>query len=66
MVVRVHSGALNGRCWNRQDRGSGVVRCAALSPKIYRLYPDVEPAAIEDALHLERQLAQNLRAAIAA
>ena len=30
------------------------------------LYPDVEPAAIEDALDLERQLAQNLRAAIAA
>ena len=29
--------------------------------KIYRLYPDVEPAAIEDALDLERQLAQNLR-----
>src|SRR3984957_4176239 len=26
--------------------------------KIYRLYPDVEPAAIEDALDLERQLAQ--------
>jgi uncharacterized protein (DUF433 family) len=34
--------------------------------KIYRLYPDVEPAAIEDALDLERQLARNLRAAIAA
>jgi uncharacterized protein (DUF433 family) len=34
--------------------------------KIYRLYPDVEPAAIEDALDLERQLAQNLRPALAA
>lgn len=34
--------------------------------KIYRLYPDVEPAAIEDALDLERQLAENLRPAIAA
>jgi uncharacterized protein (DUF433 family) len=34
--------------------------------KIYQLYPDVEPAAIEDALDLERQLAQNLLPAIAA
>jgi uncharacterized protein (DUF433 family) len=34
--------------------------------KIYRLYPDVEPAAIEDALDLERQLAQNLHPALAA
>jgi uncharacterized protein (DUF433 family) len=34
--------------------------------KIYRLYPDVEPAAIEDALDLERQLARNLRHAVAA
>jgi len=34
--------------------------------KIYQLYPDVEPAAIEDALDLERQLAQNLRTDIAA
>lgn len=34
--------------------------------KIYRLYPDVKPAAIEDALDLERQLAQNLRPALAA
>ncbi len=34
--------------------------------KIYRLYPDIEPAAIEDALDLERQLAQNLRTAIGA
>lgn len=34
--------------------------------KIYRLYPDVEQAAIEDALDLERQLARNLRLAIAA
>jgi len=34
--------------------------------KIYRLYPDVEPAAIEDALDLERQLAHNLRPAVAA
>jgi uncharacterized protein (DUF433 family) len=34
--------------------------------KIYRLYPDVEPAAIEEALDLERQLAQNLRPVLAA
>lgn len=34
--------------------------------KIYRLYPDVEPAAIEDALDLERQLTRNLRPALAA
>lgn len=34
--------------------------------KIYRLYPDVDRAAIEDALDLERQLAQNLRPALAA
>lgn len=41
--------------------GSGLTQA-----KIYRLYPDVEPAAIEDALDLERQLAQNLRRAVAA
>jgi uncharacterized protein (DUF433 family) len=40
---------------------SGLARA-----KIYCLYPDVEPAAIEDALDLERQLAQNLRHAVAA
>jgi uncharacterized protein (DUF433 family) len=34
--------------------------------KIYRLYPDVDRAAIEDALDLERQLAQNLQPALAA
>ena len=34
--------------------------------KIYRLYPQIAPDAIEDALDLERQLAQNLRPAIAA
>jgi hypothetical protein len=28
--------------------------------KIYRLYPDGEPAAIDDAIDLERQLASNL------
>ncbi len=34
--------------------------------KIYRLYPDIEPAAIEDALDLERQLSQNLQPVLAA
>jgi uncharacterized protein (DUF433 family) len=34
--------------------------------KIYRLYPGVEPRAIDDALDLERQLDQNLRPAVAA
>jgi uncharacterized protein (DUF433 family) len=37
-----------------------------LEAKIYRLYPDVEPPAIDDALDLERQLEQNLRPALAA
>lgn len=31
------------------------------SAKIYRLYPDIERSAIDDALDLERQLARNLR-----
>jgi hypothetical protein len=34
--------------------------------KIYRLYPEVEPAAIDDALDLERQLACNLHPLLAA
>lgn len=34
--------------------------------KIYRLYPDVDPLAIDDALDLERQLAYNLQPALAA
>lgn len=34
--------------------------------KIYRLYPDIEQPAIDDALDLERQLKQNLRPALAA
>jgi uncharacterized protein (DUF433 family) len=36
------------------------------SAKIYRLYPDVQPDAIEDALDLERQLARNLHLPVAA
>jgi len=35
------------------------------SAKIYRLYPDVEHSAIDDALDLEQQLARNLRPAAA-
>ena len=31
------------------------------SAKIYRLYPDIDPPAIDEALDLERQLARNLR-----
>lgn len=34
--------------------------------KIYKLYPSVEQQAIDDALDLERQLARNLRPAVAA
>jgi uncharacterized protein (DUF433 family) len=34
--------------------------------KIYRLYPEIEPVAIDDALDLERQLARNLRPRLAA
>jgi uncharacterized protein (DUF433 family) len=34
--------------------------------KIYRLYPEVDVAAIDDALDLERQLARNLRPLVAA
>jgi uncharacterized protein (DUF433 family) len=34
--------------------------------KIYRLYPEIEPAAINDALDLERQLTRNLRPLLAA
>ncbi len=44
--------------------GDGRPAAAALGhAKIYRLYLDVESAALEDALDLERQLAQNLRPA---
>jgi uncharacterized protein (DUF433 family) len=31
------------------------------SAKIYRLYPDIEHSAIDEALDLEQQLARNLR-----
>ncbi len=50
-----------------ESQALGALAEGGLGPaKIYRLYPDVEPAAIEDALDLERQLAQNLRPALAA
>jgi uncharacterized protein (DUF433 family) len=34
--------------------------------KIYRLYPDIEPRALDDAVDLEEQLAQNLGRKLAA
>lgn len=34
--------------------------------KVYRLYPNIDPTAIDDALDLERQLARNLQPALAA
>lgn len=50
-----------------ESQALGALAASGLAQaKIYRLYPDVEPAAIEDALDLERQLAQNLRHAAAA
>ncbi len=41
----------------------GLARAGLPTAKIYRLYPHVEPPAIDDALDLERQLASNLSAA---
>jgi uncharacterized protein (DUF433 family) len=50
-----------------ESQALGALAASGLSSaKIYRLYPDVEPAAIDDALDLERQLAQNLHPAAAA
>lgn len=41
----------------------GLALAGLATAKIYRLYPDVDPPAIDDALDLERQLASNLRLA---
>lgn len=41
----------------------GLARAGLPTAKIYRLYPNVERPAIDDALDLERQLASNLSAA---
>ena len=50
-----------------ESQALGALAVSGLGPdKIYRLYPDVEHAAIDDALDLERQLARNLQPALAA
>jgi uncharacterized protein (DUF433 family) len=50
-----------------ESQALGALAASGLpEAKIYRLYPDVEPRAIDDALDLERQLEQNLRPALAA
>jgi uncharacterized protein (DUF433 family) len=50
-----------------ESQALGALANSGLSDaKIYRLYPQVAPDAIDDALDLERQLAHNLRPAIAA
>jgi uncharacterized protein (DUF433 family) len=50
-----------------ESQALGALAASGLpEAKIYRLYPGVEPRAIDDALDLERQLARNLRPLIAA
>jgi uncharacterized protein (DUF433 family) len=50
-----------------ESQALGALASSGLpSAKIYRLYPRVDPPAIDDALDLERQLARNLRPTIAA
>ena len=50
-----------------ESQALGALASSGLRPgKIYRLYPKVEQQAIDDALDLERQLAHNLRPALAA
>jgi len=45
-----------------ESQALGALAASGLpSSKIYRLYPDIERPAIDDALDLERQLAGNLR-----
>jgi uncharacterized protein (DUF433 family) len=47
-----------------ESQALGALATSGLAQaKIYRLYPDVEHAAINDALDLERQLSKNLRPA---
>jgi uncharacterized protein (DUF433 family) len=47
-----------------ESQALGALATSGLAQaKIYRLYPDVEQAAINDALDLERQLSKNLRPA---
>jgi uncharacterized protein (DUF433 family) len=50
-----------------ESQALGALAVSGLpAAKIYRLYPSVEPPAIDDALDLERQLAYNLRPTLAA
>jgi uncharacterized protein (DUF433 family) len=50
-----------------ESQALGALATSGLSTaKIYRLYPAIEHEAIDDALDLELQLAQNLRPAVAA
>lgn len=50
-----------------ESQALGALSTSGLSEaKIYRLYPNVDPQAINDALDLERQLQQNLQPALAA
>jgi uncharacterized protein (DUF433 family) len=50
-----------------ESQALGALAASGLpEAKIYRLYPNVAAPAIDDALDLERQLARNLRPAIAA
>lgn len=50
-----------------ESQALGALAASGLpEAKIYRLYPEVESVAIDDALDLERQLARNLRPALAA
>lgn len=50
-----------------ESQALGALAASGLArAKIYQLYPEVESAAIDDALDLERQLAQNVHPALAA
>jgi uncharacterized protein (DUF433 family) len=69
--LRIVPGKLGGSPHVAQTRlesqALGALAASGLpEAKIYRLYPDIGHEAIEDALDLERQLAENLRPAMAA
>lgn len=50
-----------------ESQALGALASSGLSEvKIYRLYPQVDRQAIDDALDLERQLVRNLRPLVAA
>jgi uncharacterized protein (DUF433 family) len=70
-LLRIVPGKLGGSPHVAHTRlESQAVGALALSgltdAKIYRLYPDIEPRALDDALDLEQQLARNLRPVVAA